>query len=78
MSGGGGEDMMAKKPVAGSQETPPADPAHDGKRGKLTEEQVQQIRAHPDADIAELAKMFGVSEATIRKVLRGETWKNIK
>lgn len=46
---------------------------------KLTEDQVRQIRTlAPDHKNPELARMFGVSIPTIKRVKRGTSWKEIK
>ena len=43
-------------------------------QSKLTEQQVQQIRASRDAKTSALARKFGVSGSAIRHVRRGTTW----
>lgn len=43
---------------------------------KLTQEQVDFIRKHPEIKIIELAKLFGVDRNTISAVKNGRTWKN--
>lgn len=43
---------------------------------KLTEENVMEIKMS-NKPMLQLAKQFNVSEATIRKIKRGETWKHV-
>jgi hypothetical protein len=50
----------------------------DGKRGKLTEEQVRYIRANQSMGADVLAERFGVDVATIIKARKGITWKSVK
>lgn len=47
----------------------------DNPRSKLTLEQVNFIKAHPEMQHVELAKMFGLSPNCIRGVRIGRTWK---
>jgi hypothetical protein len=50
----------------------------DGKRGKLTEEQVREIRENPEIGVEEFARRFGVDPSTVLKVRKGITWKSVK
>lgn len=43
---------------------------------KLTQEDVEYIRNHPDIKQKELAKIFNVNRATIGDILHNRTWKN--
>jgi hypothetical protein len=46
---------------------------------KLAAEEVRQIRTLADSvPRYELAKRFGVSEATIGQILKRETWKHVR
>lgn len=45
-------------------------------KSKLTLEQVKFIRAHPEMQHLELAKLFGLSPNCIRGVRTGRTWKD--
>lgn len=47
-------------------------------RAKLTESQVQEIRAHPNGHGRKLADKFGVSTATIAMVRTGRNWAWLK
>lgn len=42
-----------------------------GRKRKLTDEQVNEIFAHPEVSSTEYAKQFGVSYVTILKVRKG-------
>lgn len=45
---------------------------------KLTEKEVREIRALPDSAITRrIAEQYGVHEATIASVRRGQTWKHV-
>ena len=47
-------------------------------KAKLTHEQILYIRENPDnLTTVRLAKMFGVIDATIGFIQRGQTWKNV-
>ena len=55
-------------------------PAHSGEangKSKLTLEQVKFIRAHPEMQHLQLAKLFGLSPNCIRGVRIGRTWKDV-
>ncbi len=47
-------------------------------KARLTEEQALFIQANPTANMAELAREFGVSPGTIRGVRIGRTWAHLK
>lgn len=56
--------------------TPPLQPGRPV-IGKLTEQQVREIRQLSDRPIAEIAKRYGVDPSTIRQIIRREIWRQI-
>jgi hypothetical protein len=78
--GGGGAAKQEKLPLDDEDDSEVGEDGRrkDGKRGKLTEEQVRYIRANPNVGVEELAKRFGVDVSTVVKARKGQTWKSVK